>query len=135
MQATGGKENRFMKKKTSKKLKTQSRYIGTKSGIKDKFKSSTLKAVKESSVVYNSNNNNKRLQYTDKKIGKIEIIKDFLPAPEELALKDLTVKVTLNLSKYSIDFFKALAEKNGSQYQKVIRNLLDRYAQNFTGQL
>jgi hypothetical protein len=38
-------------------------------------------------------------------------LKDFLPSPEELALKDETVKVTISLSKTSIDFFKK-EEKN-----------------------
>jgi len=39
-------------------------------------------------------------------IGKVKIISDFLPSPEELALRDETVKVTIVLSKTSADFFK-----------------------------
>ena len=69
----------------------------------------------------------KKINYTDEKIGKLKIIKDFLPRPEDLILKEDTVKVTLNLSKASIDFFKGLAKKHDSQYQKVIRTLLDSY--------
>lgn len=69
----------------------------------------------------------KKINYTNEKIGKIKIIKDFLPKPEDLILKEETVKVTLNLSKASIDFFKNLAKKHDSQYQKVIRTLLDNY--------
>ena len=133
-----------MKKKTSKNTKIQKpkfknqnkmQRTGSKSGISDKFKSAASKTVKEKQVVYRSDNERvKSLLYTNEEIGKIEIVKDFLPAPDELALKDSTVKVTLNLSKSSVDFFKALAQKNKSQYQKVIRNLLDSYTSNYTKQ-
>ena len=51
-----------------------------------------------------------------------------LPSPEELALKDETVKVTIALSKTSVDFFKNEAKKHNTQYQKMIRRLLDEYA-------
>ena len=52
-----------------------------------------------------------RIKYTDKPIGKVKVIPDFLPSPEELALKDETVKVTIALSKTSVDFFKKEARK------------------------
>jgi predicted DNA binding CopG/RHH family protein len=74
----------------------------------------------------------KKIKYTDEKIGELEIIKDFLPSPEELVFKEDTVKVTLNLSKSSVEFFKQIAGKHGSQYQRVIRNLLDRYTSHFS---
>ena len=70
----------------------------------------------------------KKIKYSDEEIGKVKIVKDFLPEPKDLVLKDDTVKVTLNLSKSSVEFFKGVAKKHGSQYQKVIRNLLDRYS-------
>ena len=68
-----------------------------------------------------------KIKYTDEPMGKVKIIADFLPSPEELALKDETVKVTLTLSKTSVDFFKKEAEKYNTQYQKMIRRLLDEY--------
>lgn len=74
----------------------------------------------------------KKIKYSNENIGQIEVIKDFLPKPEDLILKEPTIKVTLNLSKSSIDFFKNVAEKHGSQYQKVIRNLLDRYTSHYS---
>jgi predicted DNA binding CopG/RHH family protein len=74
----------------------------------------------------------KKINYTDEKIGKIKIVKDFLPKPEELILKEKNVKVTLNLSKSSVDYFKKIAVKHGSQYQKVIRNLLDEYTAHYS---
>lgn len=60
-------------------------------------------------------------------MGKVKVIKDFLPSPEELALKEETVKVTISLSRASIDFFKNEAKKYNTQYQKMIRRLLDEY--------
>ncbi len=74
----------------------------------------------------------KKIKYSDEKIGEVEIIKDFLPKPEDLVLKEQTVKVTLNLSISSVEFFKKIARQHGSQYQKVIRNLLDRYTSHFS---
>ncbi len=73
----------------------------------------------------------KRTKYTNEPLGNIRVLKDFLPAPEDLALKDETIKVTIALSKRSIDFFKAQAKKNNTQYQKMIRRLLDIYALKF----
>jgi predicted DNA binding CopG/RHH family protein len=70
----------------------------------------------------------KKIIYTNEKIGKVEVVKDFLPKPEELVFKEDNIKVTINLSKSSLDFFKKLAKQHGSQYQKVIRNLLDSYS-------
>ena len=68
-----------------------------------------------------------KIKYTDEPIGKVRVITDFLPSPEELALKDETVKVTISLSKSSVDFFKREAKKYNTQYQKMIRRLLDEY--------
>ena len=74
----------------------------------------------------------KKIKYSDEKIGEVEIVKDFLPKPEDLVFKEDTVKVTLNLSRSSVEFFKKIARQHGSQYQKVIRNLLDRYTSHFS---
>lgn len=74
----------------------------------------------------------KKIKYTNEKIGRIEVVKDFLPSPDELAFKESNVKVTLNLSKSSVEFFKQLAKDHGSQYQKVIRDLLDGYSSHYS---
>jgi predicted DNA binding CopG/RHH family protein len=68
-----------------------------------------------------------KIKYTDEPMGKVKVISDFLPSPEELAFKDETVKVTITLSKTSVDFFKKEAKKYNTQYQKMIRRLLDEY--------
>jgi predicted DNA binding CopG/RHH family protein len=69
-----------------------------------------------------------KIKYTDEPMGKVKVISDFLPSPEALALKDETVKVTIALSKTSVDFFKKEAKKYNTQYQKMIRRLLDEYS-------
>lgn len=74
----------------------------------------------------------KKIKYTDEHIGDIEIIKDFLPPPDDLIFKEKTVKVTLNLKKTSIDFFKEKAKTNNSQYQLLIRSLLDYYVSRYS---
>ena len=70
----------------------------------------------------------KRTEYTDEPLGEVRVVKDFLPSPKELAFRDDTVKVTLSLSRMSVDFFKQEAETHNTQYQKMIRRLLDEYA-------
>ena len=60
-------------------------------------------------------------------MGKVKVINDFLPSPEQLALKDETVKVTIALSKSSLEYFKNEAKKYKTPYQKMIRRLLDEY--------
>lgn len=70
----------------------------------------------------------KKRKYTNEHIGKIKIIPDFLPSPDQLVLREETVKVTLALTKSTIDFFKKEAKIHHTQYQKMIRKLLDKYA-------
>jgi hypothetical protein len=69
-----------------------------------------------------------KIKYTDEPLGKIKIVPDFLPSPSELAFREESVKVTISLSKKSIEFFKAEASKHHTQYQRMIRQLLDMYA-------
>ena len=68
-----------------------------------------------------------KIKYTDEQIGPLKVVPDFLPAPEELVFKENTVKVTIALSKESVEFFKQEAKKHHTQYQKMIRRLLDAY--------
>lgn len=63
---------------------------------------------------------------------EVKVIPDFLPPPEELAFREETVKVTIALSKVSVEFFKQEAEKHHVPYQKMIRRLLDEYALRYT---
>ncbi len=69
----------------------------------------------------------RKIKYTDEPLGKLRLIKDFLPPPEELAFREEGVKVTMTLSKSSVDFFKRAAEKYHAPYQQMIRKLIDAY--------
>jgi BrnA antitoxin of type II toxin-antitoxin system len=73
----------------------------------------------------------KRINYTDEPIGKIKIIPDFLPKPHQLVLKTETKKITLSLTKESLEFFKDEAEKHHTNYQSMIRELLAQYASHY----
>lgn len=68
-----------------------------------------------------------RIKYADEDMGDVRIVDDFLPSPEQLALKEEKVKVTISLSKSSLRFFKTQAGKYHTAYQRMIRNLLDAY--------
>ncbi len=70
-----------------------------------------------------------RIKYTYEPLGKLEVVADFLPQPEDLAFRDDDVKVTLVLSRRCVDFFKSQALKHNMQYQRMIRRLLDAYAE------
>ena len=72
---------------------------------------------------------NEKIKYTNEPIGKIEVVPDFLPSPEELAFREEGIKVTLALSKKSVEFFKSEATKRHTQYQRMIRRLLDSYVE------
>ncbi len=67
----------------------------------------------------------KTIQYSNEPIGDIKLVPDFLPSPEELALKQQITKVTISLSTESVAYFKGTAKKHHMQYQKIIRQLLD----------
>jgi hypothetical protein len=68
-----------------------------------------------------------KISYSDGPMGDVRVVDDFLPPPEELAFREETVKVTIALSKASLDFFKREAAKHQVSYQRMIRRLLDEY--------
>lgn len=71
-----------------------------------------------------------KIKYTDEPI-KAKVVQDFLPPPEELAFRVEGVKVTIALSKKSVDFFKSEATKHHTQYQRMIRRLIDTYVETY----
>jgi hypothetical protein len=75
----------------------------------------------------------KKIVYTDEPMGELEVLGDFLPSPAELAFREDGIKVTLALSKSSVDFFKSEAAKHQTQYQRMIRRLLDSYVDAHSG--
>ena len=69
------------------------------------------------------------IRYTDEPLGRLKVVPDFLPRPEDLVFRDEGVKVTIALSKRSVEFFKKEARRHDTQYQRMIRRLLDAYAE------
>lgn len=73
-----------------------------------------------------------KIKYSDEPMGNPRVVPDFLPPPEDLVFREEGVKVTLALSKRSVEFFKREATKHHTQYQRMIRRLLDAYAEHHT---
>ena len=73
----------------------------------------------------------KKITYSDVPLGKIKIIKSFLPKPEDLVFKEEMVEVKLPLNRRSIDFFKKQARKHHVGYEQMIRALVDNYATHY----
>lgn len=71
----------------------------------------------------------KTVRYTEGEIGKVKVVRDFLPPPDQLVLREENVKVTLSLSRRSLEFFKREAGKRRVPYQRMIRALVDAYAE------
>ena len=61
------------------------------------------------------------------------MIDDFLPSPDALVAREDNVKVTLGLSRRSLDFFKREAKARRVPYQRMIRALVDAYAERQAG--
>lgn len=70
----------------------------------------------------------KKINYEEGPMDEVKVATDFLPSPEQLVFREETVKVTIALSKASVEFFKHEADKHHISYQKMIRRLLDEYA-------
>jgi len=64
----------------------------------------------------------------DMPIGKLRKARDFLPSPAQLVMPEETTKITISLKKSSVEFFRHEAQRYHSKYQRMIRELLDRYA-------
>ena len=55
----------------------------------------------------------KKIRYTNEPLGEVRVVRDFLPS--------------LALSKHSVEYFKKEARRHHTQYQKMIRRLIDYY--------
>ena len=72
-----------------------------------------------------------RTKYAEEPMGDLRVIKDFLPPPDQLVLKEENVKVTISFKKSSVDFFKEEARKHKTSYQRMIRQVVDWYASHY----
>ena len=71
--------------------------------------------------------------HPDMPVGKLRRIADYLPPPEELVIPEETVKITIALGRSSVTFFKREARRHGAKYQRMIREVVDRYAAAYDG--
>ena len=60
-------------------------------------------------------------------IGKLTRIVDDLPPPSELAKPLQGVRITIVVSKSSVEYFKRNARKYHTKYQRMMREVLDGY--------
>ena len=72
-----------------------------------------------------------KIKYTDEPMEGLKVIKDFLPSPDQLVLKEENIKITISLKKSSVDFFKKEAQRHRISYQKMIRRVIDWYASQY----
>lgn len=61
----------------------------------------------------------KKITYTEEPIKLVAAVKDFLPPQGKPALRDKTIRVTLNLNEESAKFFKEEARKERIPYQQL----------------
>jgi predicted DNA binding CopG/RHH family protein len=73
----------------------------------------------------------RKIKYSAGEIGRVRVVEDFLPAPDALVPREENVKVTL--SRRSVDFFKRAAKARRVPYQRMIRALVDAYAEKQEG--
>ena len=69
------------------------------------------------------------VRYSRGEIGRVKVIEEFLPSPDVLVLREDNVKVTLSLSQRSVEYFKRAARQRRVPYQRMIRALVDAYAE------
>lgn len=66
-------------------------------------------------------------------VGRLARVKDFLPPPSELEVPSDNIKVTLALTRRSVEFFQQQARRNHTKYQRMLRELVDKYAVHYMG--
>jgi predicted DNA binding CopG/RHH family protein len=72
-----------------------------------------------------------KIKCSDEPMSDLRVVRDFLPPPDQLVLKEDNRKVTISLKSSSIDFFKKQAKKHKTSYQKMIREVVDWYASHY----
>jgi len=53
----------------------------------------------------------RKVKYTNEPMGKLRVVDDFLPAPEELVFKEDNVKITMALGKIQRGILQGRGEK------------------------
>lgn len=73
---------------------------------------------------------NSKITYTDEPMELGQVVKDFLPPPDQLVPKGKTktTQVTLELTEESVSFFKSQADRKQITQEKIIELLVKQYA-------
>ncbi len=69
----------------------------------------------------------KRIKYADEPMD-FQIIKDFLPSPDQLIRRTRKVKVTLEVGEPTVQMFRREAGRSANGYRRMMGALLDFYA-------
>lgn len=69
--------------------------------------------------------------HDDEPVGDLKHVADFLPPPSELLPKEDAQKITLSIDSDTVDFFRRMAKKNGTKYQRMMREVLKGYAKKY----
>ena len=72
-----------------------------------------------------------KARHGDEPIGNLKRVADFLPPPSELLPQEEALKITLSIDSETVDFFKKVAKKNGTKYQRMMREVLKGYAKKY----
>lgn len=76
---------------------------------------------------------NRKIKKADNRpVGKLTRVPDFLPSPEMLMQPENVTKITISIDTDTIEFFKEVAKKNGTKYQRMMREVLKSYARRFS---
>lgn len=77
----------------------------------------------------------KKIRYTDEPLHMGERVIGLLPPPGTLVKRKSNVKITLEVTQESLDFFKKRSKRAHVPYQRMMRALIDAYAkQHETGE-
>ena len=55
-----------------------------------------------------------------------------LPPPDQLVFREENERITINLSKFSMDFFRSKAAELNIPYQRMIKRVLDLYSKRYS---
>ena len=71
--------------------------------------------------------------HEDMPSDQARVIEDYLPPPEVLLPPGSKLKITIELDAESVDFFRKQAHLHGGKYQRMMREVLRRYALHHSG--
>src|SRR3990172_650948 len=63
------------------------------------------------------------IRYTDEPLGRLKVVRDFLPRPEDLVFRDEGVKVTIAMSKPSFESVSEEARTQNAPSQRMTRRM------------